>query len=97
MSGIDNIYSDEILFLMGLPPCTKVKDLDENKLHQLAVKTRHILTTAVDRKAGENGRPQRWLLPRRRERKSCPRCLGTISRISVSGRSAYYCPDHQRV
>jgi len=95
VAGIGNIYADEILFLMGLHPKTKAGELDDGQCRALAAKTRHILETAIDRRAGAEGWPESWLLPRREEGRACPRCSGKIHRITVSGRGTYFCPRHQ--
>lgn len=95
LAGIGNVYSDEILFLMGRHPMSRVTDLDDETLRNLAAKTCHILETAIDKGAGAKGWPESWLLPRRRAGRACPRCSGTIKRIKVSGRGTYFCPDHQ--
>lgn len=95
IAGIGNIYSDEILFFAGLHPKRNISDLDKGDKQTLAGKTRHVLETAIDKKAGEEGWPESWLLPRRKEGKSCPRCGGKIRRIKIAGRGAYYCPEHQ--
>jgi formamidopyrimidine-DNA glycosylase len=95
LAGIGNIYADEILFHAGLHPKKKPGDLDESVRRTLAVKSRHVLETAIDRKAGAEGWPSGWLLPRRQPGRSCPRCSGEIQRISVSGRGTYFCPGHQ--
>ncbi|MCA1766280.1 MAG: hypothetical protein LC633_08575 [Desulfobulbaceae bacterium] len=34
-------------------------------------------------------------MPRREAGRSCPRCSGTIERITLAGRGSYYCPGHQ--
>jgi formamidopyrimidine-DNA glycosylase len=96
LAGIGNIYADEILFRAGLHPKKKTGDLDEEERRTLAVKTRHVLETAIGRRAGAKGWPSAWLLPRRQPGRSCPRCSGEIQRITVSGRSTYFCPTHQR-
>jgi len=95
LAGIGNIYADEILFLAGLHPEKKAGSLDDKETRDLAKKTCHVLKTAIRKRAGADGWPQKWLLPRREEGKSCPRCPGKIRRIKVSGRSSYYCPKHQ--
>jgi formamidopyrimidine-DNA glycosylase len=95
LAGIGNIFSDEILFLMGLHPKRKADELNENERRKLAGKTCHILETAIDRRARAKGWPESWLLPRRKEGRACQRCSGKIRRMTVSGRGTYYCPGHQ--
>lgn len=96
MAGIGNIYADEILFQAGLHPAKKVSELEEDQLHALADTAARILETAIQRRAGAKGWPARWLLPRREEGRSCPRCSDIIRRMKVSGRNGYFCPGHQK-
>jgi len=90
LAGIGNIYADEILFHSGMHPKTKASGLDEEDRRILAGKACHVLETA--KRAGAKGWPQKWLLPRREEGRSCPHCSRKINRISVSGRGTYFCP-----
>lgn len=95
IAGIGNIYSDEILFFAGLHPERNINHLDDNEKQTLITKIRHVLETAIDKKAGREGWPKSWLLPRREDGRTCPRCGGKIRRIKISGRGAYLCPEHQ--
>jgi len=95
LAGIGNIYADEILFLAGMHPKTKASELEAKDRRLLAGKTRHVLETAIAKRAGAKGWPASWLLPRREEGRTCPRCGGKIKRLTVSGRGTYYCPGHQ--
>lgn len=94
-AGIGNIYADEILFMAGMHPKKKADSLTDKERRRLGTKTCHILKTAIGKRVGADGWPQKWLLPHRKEGSSCPRCSGNIRRITVSGRSTYFCPDHQ--
>lgn len=96
MAGIGNIYADEILFQAGQHPAKKVRELEEDQLHALADTAVRILEAAIERRAGAKGWPATWLLPRREEGRSCPRCSGALRRMKVSGRNGYFCPGHQK-
>jgi formamidopyrimidine-DNA glycosylase len=39
--------------------------------------------------------PDSFMLPHRRRDGTCPRCHGDLKKISVAGRSGYYCPACQ--
>jgi formamidopyrimidine-DNA glycosylase len=95
LAGIGNVYSDEILFQAGLHPETNTSDLSEKELRYLFRTMRRVLRVAV-RKNGEVDRlPRGYLLPHRDTDEKCPKCGGDIRKITVSGRSAYICPDCQ--
>jgi len=96
IAGIGNIYSDEILFQSGIHPRTQCSELQEKDQKQIYDCLEHVLHTAVQRRAGEDGWPKSWLLPTREPGNPCPRCKGQIQKIKISGRSAYYCSSHQK-
>lgn len=95
LAGIGNVYSDEMLFQVGIHPKRPVNDLQEEEKQQLYDNLQEVLHTAIDRRVGEKGWPDDWLLPHREPDAECPRCGGKIRRIKVAGRSAYCCGKHQ--
>lgn len=96
MAGIGNVYSDEALFHAGIDPKRKVKDLDRKDLSRLFRKMRHVLSTAVERKADPDDFPQSFLVPRRAEKAKCPRCGGGMCRVRACGRASFCCPKCQK-
>lgn len=95
VAGIGNIYSDEILFQAGVHPKKKCSELSREKAEEIFRKMRRILKKAIEKDAKVEELPRSYLLPRRKEGKSCPKCKGRIRKIKVSGRSGYYCPSCQ--
>ena len=95
MSGIGNVYSDEILFQVGIHPRAKVPDLDEEQITRIYHEMREVLQTAIEHQADPAQFPPSYLTPHREEGAPCPRCDDEIARVKVSGRSAYYCPTCQ--
>jgi len=95
LSGVGNVYSDEILFQTGLHPRTKVNQLSEETLETLFYTMKDVLRTAVDCQADPEQFPDTYLIPHRRGDGKCPKCGGEIERIKVSERSAYFCPSCQ--
>jgi formamidopyrimidine-DNA glycosylase len=91
LSGIGNIYSDEVLFQARLHPKTNVEKLDETALKNLFEEMKRVLQTAIECGADSGRFPDEFLLPRRHEGEECPKGNGEIEKIKVSGRSAYYC------
>jgi formamidopyrimidine-DNA glycosylase len=93
--GIGNIYSDEICFQAQLHPKKKINHLDENKLKTLFESMKTVLEKAIDCGADPEKLPDSYLIPHRTKKGKCPKCGGTVERIKVSGRSAYYCSECQ--
>jgi len=101
VSGIGNIFSDEILFQAGIHPQAQVKALDRADLARLYRTTRKVLQIAVARGGGsEEGAdklPKGFLTPRREAGARCPHCRGRIETLKFSGRTAYLCPPCQTI
>jgi formamidopyrimidine-DNA glycosylase len=96
LAGIGNIYSDEILFAAGVRPQAKVQELSAEKVREIARAMDEVLRGAIDCRVGEEGWPEgKWLVPHREDGEKCPRCGGRIKKEKISGRSSYFCRDHQ--
>ncbi len=95
ISGIGNVYADEILYQSGLRPARKAKELDNDEISRLHRAMLHVLKTAIDRHADPEKMPDSWILPRRKEGADCTRCSGKVKKVKVGGRSSYLCPDCQ--
>lgn len=102
LAGLGNEMADEILLDAGIHPRRSVNELGSEEVGHLYGSMRRVLDAAVEAcrglPEGESGAvswPEAFLMPAREEGASCPRCDGTIERTRVSGRSSYFCPDHQ--
>ena len=95
MAGIGNVYSDEILFQAGVYPRAKSKDLNRKLTENLFYSMKKVLTTAVDRKANPEDLPDSYIIPRRGANGTCPKCGAALRKITVSGRTGYYCDQCQ--
>lgn len=96
MSGIGNVYSDEILFQSGIHPEIKSNKLDDEKVAELYKNMKKVLQKAIEEDAKTHDLPGSYLLPNREAGEECPRCQGKIEKIKVSGRTGYYCPKCQK-
>jgi formamidopyrimidine-DNA glycosylase len=71
VAGIENIYSDEILFQARINPAARMDKLTPNELKQLFIKMRDVLKTAIARGAGSEQfterMPKTALLPERKK------------------------------
>jgi|SRR5690554_662618 len=97
MAGIGNIYSDEILFQSKIHPEYPFEKLEEKDLKLLFKKMKNILQLAIDKDAEPDELPENFLLHYRKPGKDCPVCSGTIERVTIGGRSSYFCNKHQRL
>ena len=107
ITGIGNIYADEILFLSKINPETLGINLTNKNLNDIIDNTRITLEkaiksggttihsyTAVD---GIHGKFQQELLVHNKKSSPCPTCKTEILKIVVNGRGTYYCPKCQKL
>lgn len=93
IAGIGNIYADEMLFYAGVHPEAKIDRLSDDTIGEIFRAMKAVLESAIEARVRDF--PRNFLVPRREEGAECPRCHGEITKTSVSGRSTYFCPDHQ--
>ena len=105
ITGIGNIYADEILFLSKINPNKKGKELSNKELDSIIINTRITLEKGIKNKGttihsfsslGEKGHNQDSLLVHTKEGSKCVNCGSIIKKIKVNGRGTYYCPTCQR-
>lgn len=108
ISGIGNIYADEILFLAKIHPLVKVEKLNDEKLQRIFNAIKKILKKAVKLRgtstydyrdtAGKSGHYGEVRLVYQRKGEKCPnRCGGIIKKIKIGERSAHFCPICQKL
>ena len=95
LSGIGNLYADEILFNARIHPRQPVATMDDRQTRLLFDVTRRVLKTAVDRNSDASRFPRTYLIHHRRNGGSCPRCGSRLETLSACGRTAYFCPAEQ--
>jgi formamidopyrimidine-DNA glycosylase len=96
ISGIGNIYSDEILFNAGIHPASKTEKLNDNQVKKIYHMINMILNKVIDANADEKRMPRTYLLQNRKAGGDCPRCSGKIRKKTIGGRSSYFCDKHQK-
>lgn len=106
ISGIGNIYADEILWLAKIHPFKPANKLSEKELREVYKDIKIILnkslklrgTSSSDYRdtAGKKGEYHKHLLAYQREGEKCNRCGTLIKRVKLGGRSAHYCPKCQK-
>lgn len=106
ITGIGNIYANEILFRAKIVPLKKANMLNEEELSNIINYAKEVLSdsilkggttihsyTAVD---GVSGRFQNDLLVHGRNNLKCLVCNTEIKKIKIGGRGTYYCPSCQK-
>ncbi|MFA6397625.1 MAG: DNA-formamidopyrimidine glycosylase [Candidatus Paceibacterota bacterium] len=109
ISGIGNIYSDEILFFAGINPEERVTDIENKEFRKMFEGIKTILSKGIkfggDSMSdyrnidGKKGNFQYHHLAYQRTGEKCSKrgCIGVIIRKKVGGRSAHFCSCHQKL
>ena len=105
MTGIGNIYADEILFMSNINPMKKGKELSFDDCDRIISNTQKVLKSAIElggttirsytSSLGVTGHFQGNLQVHNREGEACKKCGSTIVKTKVNGRGTYYCPTCQ--
>ncbi len=106
LSGLGNIYANEVLFVAGIHPATPAGRLKRTQLSHLFRAVQTVLREAIKGQGstvsdyrnaeGAPGGYQNHLRVYDREGEPCPRCGARIKRMVLVGRSAHFCPRCQR-
>ena len=103
ISGLGNIYVNEILFSAGIIPTKKTHNLKLKNLKDLIIFSKKILKNAIKKggssirdfqnTSGNKGKFQDEFKVYGKENTICPRknCTGKITKIFISNRSTFYC------
>lgn len=107
ISGLGNIYSDEVLFAAGLRHDRMSDSLSSQEVRRLYRALQEVLQEAIryrgttlDDEAyvdlfGKPGEFQNELKVYGREGQPCRRCRTPIQSVKIAGRGAYFCPQCQ--
>lgn len=106
VTGVGNIYADEILFLSSINPLVKARCLNDDLLDRIIKNTVKVLDKAIEEggttirsytsEEGVTGLFQNSLNVHQRENEKCYICGEYIVKIKVGGRGTYYCPKCQK-
>ena len=107
IAGIGNIYSDEILWRAGVHPNSLTGKIPEKNTERMFKAMREVLRKGIDfggdsmsdyrNIKGERGEFQEHHHAYRQTGRAChKKDGGIIKRIVVGGRSAHFCPTHQK-
>lgn len=106
VSGIGNIYADEILYDARLHPRRKASTLSEGEWEALYAAIRSNLAAGIEHRGttvrlykdvlDRPGEHQNYLRVFEKHGQPCPGCEGEVVREKVSGRPSHFCPACQR-
>jgi len=106
VSGIGNIYADEILFAAGIKPSRPAKSLKAKELEKIYLEAERIIAKAIKHRGttfsdyvdgqGNEGGFVRFLKVYGRGGEACFECGRTIKKSRVAGRGTHFCPFCQK-
>ena len=101
ISGLGNIYVDEVLHEARLHPARLASSLSREEVERLYSAVRRILEEAISRRgttvqsyvdlSGRKGTYQEQLKVFRRAGRPCPDCPGLVTKTRVAGRETFLC------
>ena len=106
VSGIGNIYADEILYDARLHPRRKANTLSDAEWDALYKAVQNNLAAGIEHRGttvrlyrdvlDRPGEHQNYLRVFEKHGQPCPKCGGEVVREKVGGRPTHYCPACQR-
>lgn len=106
ISGIGNIYANEILFDVKVNPWIKGKEIDFETSKKIIDSAKKILKIAIKNNGttihsyefgSSKGSFQNFLKVQSREKLKCFQCNEIIKREKDHGRSSFWCPNCQKI
>lgn len=106
ISGLGNIYADEVLYESKINPLRKAKTLSKIECDNIINSSKKIIKKAIieggttiksyTSSLGVIGNYQNYLKVHKKENSICNRCNNKIIKIKINGRSTYYCKGCQK-
>ena len=106
MGGVGNIYANDGLFLAGIDPRRKAKELKSQEVKKLYSSLLEVLKRGLKYGGaselafvdalGQEGGYQKYFLVYGQEGEPCPNRNGIIRKIKLGGRGTYFCEKCQR-
>ena len=103
ISGLGNIYVNEVLFMSRIHPLKSCKSLNKIDIKNLILNIKKVLKFSISKggasikdfqnTTGKSGNFQQFFRVYEQENKNCSRisCKGKIKKIFISNRSSFYC------
>ncbi len=108
VSGIGNIYANEILFCSGVKPIKKVDNLSNDEINKIIKFTKKIISKAIilggssikdfSSSSGKKGSFQQYFSVYGKKGQNCPNknCNSYIDKILIANRASFYCGQCQK-
>jgi len=108
ISGLGNIYVNEILFFSGIRPAKKIKKLSNFEIQKIIKHSKKIISKAImlggssikdfSSSSGKKGSFQQHFSVYGKKGENCPRvkCKGKIKKIVIANRASFYCAKCQK-
>ena len=106
ISGLGNIYANEVLFASKINPFKKGSEITKNEAEEIVKSSNKIIKRAMElggttiksytSSLGVTGRFQQELMVHKRENEECKVCHNLIKNEKINGRSTYYCSNCQK-
>lgn len=106
ISGLGNIYANEVMFDARINPSRLGKDISLNECDLIVKASKKIIDAAIKdggttiksytSSLGVTGRFQQHLMVHKREGEECKVCGTLIENVKIGGRSTYFCPKCQK-
>lgn len=106
ISGLGNIYANEVLFASRINPKRLGCDISLDECQNIVNSSIKIINEAIENggttiksytsSLGVTGRFQSHLMVHKRENEPCKICNTLIENIKIGGRSTYFCPKCQK-
>ena len=108
ISGLGNIYVNEILFSSGVRPTKKIKKLTDVEIHKIIKFSKKIISKAIvlggssikdfSSSSGKKGSFQQYFSVYGKKDDNCPkvRCAGKIKKIVIANRASFFCNKCQK-
>ena len=108
VSGLGNIYVNEILFFSRVKPSKKMKKLTDVEIHRIIKFSKKIISKAImfggssiknfSSSSGKKGSFQQYFSVYGRKGKNCPNvnCIGKIKKIVIANRASFFCNKCQK-
>ncbi len=108
VSGLGNIYVNEILFFSRIKPYKKIENLSDNEIKKIIKFTKKILIKAISfggssikdfsSSSGKKGSFQQYFSVYGKKGENCSNrlCRGQITKVMINSRASFYCTNCQK-
>ena len=96
LSGIGNLYADEICFQTQIHPASTTAYIPLPKQREIYQKMQEVLHFAVEKQAHYKDYPDNWLWQWRKEGATAPDGTGIVKKSKIAGRTTYFCEGWQK-